>query len=218
MGEVGSRDRGQVFPVYIVAIAGFLFAALAFVVVGMASATRSEAQGAADAAALAAAREARDKALVGMDLLALTPEDWEAIVEGGRLTGTGACAKAVEFAALNGATAQCAPGDREFAVRVLTDDTVGKSVIPASDTTRARAEARAEIVPLCSLRSAPTPSVSPSPSPSPTASTPPGGGTTSPPASVGFRCRGGAVVTLDPANPGSLSKLSRKLFSVRLAD
>ncbi|MGW5851883.1 pilus assembly protein TadG-related protein [Streptomyces sp. NPDC055254] len=214
MADVGVRDRGQVFPLYVVVVAGLLFAAFAFFAVGMASTTRSEAQGAADAAALAAAREARDKVLVGADLLALTPDDWEDIVEGGRFDATGACGRAYEFAAMNGALAQCTQGTAQYTVHVTTNGTVGNTVIDGTEGMRATAAATAEIVPLCSLKSAP----SPSPTPSPTSTAPPGGGGTSPPVSIDFRCRDGAVVTLDPLKPGSLSKLARKLFSVRLAD
>lgn len=53
-------DAGQAFPIYVVMVAGLLFLAFAFFAVGKASATRNEAQGAADAAALAAAQDARD--------------------------------------------------------------------------------------------------------------------------------------------------------------
>ncbi|MFE2140936.1 pilus assembly protein TadG-related protein, partial [Streptomyces sp. NPDC059456] len=109
MSRRGLRDdRGQAFPIYAVAVVGLLFAALAFFVVGQAGVTRSNAQGAADAAALAAAGEARDSAFLGLDLLGLKPADWEKLVDGDLLTGNGACQKADEFAALNDATAECA--------------------------------------------------------------------------------------------------------------
>lgn len=80
-----SGDRGQAFPIYVVALVGLLFAALALFVVGQASVTRSNAQGAADAAALAAARDARDHLLPGLDLALLKPEEWEDVLGGKRL-------------------------------------------------------------------------------------------------------------------------------------
>ncbi|MEU5811402.1 pilus assembly protein TadG-related protein [Streptomyces sp. NPDC047718] len=210
----GLGDGGQAFPIYIVVVAGLLFASLAFFVVGMAGATRSNAQGAADAAALAAAREARDNAFLGLDLLALEPADWEKIAGGDLIKSQGACAKAVEFAALNDATAECRAAVPEFAVSVRTKTAVGRSVIPASGDMHGEASARALIEPRCSLRSAtpaPTPTVaaSPSPTPSPTPSSGPGG--------VTFVCSG-KVLKLDPAKPGPLRQLARALFTVRLVD
>ncbi|WP_251056257.1 pilus assembly protein TadG-related protein [Streptomyces sp. ISL-94] len=197
-------------PIYIVVVTGLLFAALAFVVVGMAGATRSEAQAAADAAALAAAREVRDNAFLGTDFLALKQGDWEAILEGDRLGVQGACGKALAFAALNDATATCQANIRVFTVTATTNGTVGKSVIPGSESVKGHATAKAVIEPRCSLQPDATPTPSPTPSP--------GGGDPGPPASLDFRCKGGAVVTLDPAKPGSLIQLARKLFSVRLTD
>lgn len=54
-------DAGQAFPIYIMMVAGLLFLALAFFAVGKASALRNEAQGAADASALAAGQSAREQ-------------------------------------------------------------------------------------------------------------------------------------------------------------
>ncbi|WP_405449209.1 pilus assembly protein TadG-related protein [Streptomyces erythrochromogenes] len=213
-----ARERGQAFPIYVVVITGLLFAAFAFVVVGMAGATRSEAQGAADAAALAAAREARDRAFTGVDLLALQQSDWEEILDGDRLGGAGACTKAHAFAAMNDATATCQANIPEFLVSVTTNDTVGRSVIPGSEGMHGRAEAKAVIEPQCSLKPVPTPTPTPAPAPTPTSSPGTGGGGAGTPPSVGFRCKGGVALTVDPAKPGSLTQLARKLFSVRLTD
>ncbi|MFF4292855.1 pilus assembly protein TadG-related protein [Streptomyces vinaceus] len=206
-------DRGQAFPIYIVVVAGLLFAALAFFAVGMAGATRSNAQGAADAGALAAAREARDNAFLGLDLLTLTPADWEKIANGDLLDGPGACGKAIDFATLNDADAECEPALPKFTVRVTTKGTVGNSVVPGTGDTKGKATATALIEPRCILRSAPTPAPTPTATPAPSPSPSP-----SPPAtSVTFVC-GGKTLTLDPAKPGPLSRLTRALFSVRLVD
>ncbi|MEU2395824.1 pilus assembly protein TadG-related protein [Streptomyces sp. NPDC007369] len=207
-------DRGQAFPIYAAAVVGLLFAALAFFVVGQAGVTRSNAQGAADAAALAAAGEARDNAFRGLDLISLKPDDWENLVDGDLLNGRGACGKAHELAALNDATAQCEAAIPAVTVTVTTNRTVGKSVVPGTEGMPGKATAKARIKPRCSLRSAPVPPLptpNPSPTPSATASPPPEAG------NVTFVCDGTSL-TLDPAKPGSLAKLARALFTVRLVD
>ncbi|MFB6520035.1 pilus assembly protein TadG-related protein [Streptomyces sp. NPDC056401] len=195
-----SRDGGQVLPFYAAMMACLLFAALAFVAVGMAGATRSDAQGAADAAALAAAREVRDNAFKGTDLLILTPEEWEEIIRGRRFHTAGACAQANAFAGTNDATAECAFDVPEFTVSVTTNGTVGDSVIPGTENMHARARATALIEPRCFLQPATTPP-------------PPGGGGV-----VGIECRDGTVIIVNPSDPGPLYKLARKLFVVRLTD
>ncbi|MCF3181228.1 hypothetical protein IPZ70_14975 [Streptomyces polychromogenes] len=209
-------DRGQAFPIYVVAIVGLLFAALLFFVIGQAGVTRSDAQGAADAAALAAAGEARDNAFRGIDLLSLTPADWEKLVDGDRLTGQGACAKAIEFAALNDATAECEAAIPLVTVTVTTSRTVGQSVVPGTEGVHGKATAKASIKPRCSLQSVPTPAPTatapksdPTSSPSPSAASGPG--------SVTFLCDGDPL-TLDLGKPGPLRKLARALFTVRLVD
>ncbi|MEU9256273.1 pilus assembly protein TadG-related protein [Streptomyces sp. NPDC048270] len=205
-------DRGQAFPIYIVVVAGLLFAALAFFVVGMAGTTRSNAQGAADAAALAAARDARDRVFVGLDLGALKPSDWEAILDVERLDVTGACITAERFAALNDATAECEEALPRFTVNVKTTGAVGDSVVPGSGETYGFAKATAVIESRCSLGAVVTPSSPPLPPPSPTAT--PGGQPN--PGSVNFVCKGVEPIKLDLLNPGPLPQLARKLFSVRL--
>lgn len=209
-------DRGQAFPIYIVAIVGLLFAALVFFVVGQAGVTRSNAQGAADAAALAAAGEARDDALLGLDLLSLKPADWEKLVHGDLLSGRGACAKAAEFAALNDATAECEAAVPLVTVTVTTNGTVGKSVVPGTEGVHGKATAKATVKPRCSLRSAPSPApTSPVQTPEPTSA--PSPSSTPGPGSVTFVCDGDPL-TLDLGKPGPLRKLARALFTVRLVD
>ncbi|MFF3623607.1 pilus assembly protein TadG-related protein [Streptomyces sp. NPDC002467] len=204
------RDRGQALPVYVVVIAGLLFAALAFFVIGQASVTRSDAQGAADAAALAAAREARDGVLLNLDLATVKSEDWKKIVDGEFLKVGEACAAARAFALKNDATAECEPSLPQFTVTVQTKRTVGESVIPGTGEMHGTATATALVEPRCHLGAFPTPS--------PTPTTPDGGSSPAPmpsPPVVNFQCRGESV-KLDPLNPGSLTALTRKLFSVRL--
>ncbi|WP_330298304.1 pilus assembly protein TadG-related protein [Streptomyces sp. NBC_00503] len=204
--EARPSDRGQAFPVYIVAVAGLLFAALAFFVVGMAGATRSDAQKAADASALAAAREARDGVFGDLKLPDLKPADWEKILNGQAFDARDACAEAERFAEMNDATANCVASLPKVSVSVTTDGTVGKSVIPGTDAVHGKARATAVIKPLCSLESAPVTA----PSPAPT------DGSVEEPESISIKCSGESPFKLDPQNPGQLSKLARRLFSVRL--
>lgn len=208
-------DRGQAFPIYIVVVAGLLFAAFAFFVVGQASVTRSDAQGAADAAALAGARQVRDGALVGLDLGALRPADWQELLRGKLLSGNGACATAVDFAARNGADAQCQAPIPRVTVAVETDRAVGDSVVPGTGGMHGTADATAVIESLCVLGSAPAPSATATqgggtPSPTSTPTPPPA------PDPVRVNCKDGKLVEIDPLKPGSLRALSRNLFSVRL--
>ncbi|MEU9034341.1 pilus assembly protein TadG-related protein [Streptomyces sp. NPDC048352] len=216
----GSQDRGQAFPIYIVAIAGLLFAALAFFVIGQASVTRSDAQGAADAAALAAAQDARDHLLPGLVLAELQPKDWEAILKGGRFDSTGACGKAADFAENNGATASCAASGLNFKVSVRTKRTVGSSVIPGTDDMNGTADANAVIEPRCHLESVVPPTPAPTPIPTPSAGEKPPPSDDSPPkaAAVKIQCKGGKGITFDPAEPSRWRALGRLLFDVRLSD
>ncbi|MGW7451786.1 pilus assembly protein TadG-related protein [Streptomyces sp. NPDC054787] len=204
------RDQGQAFPIYVVVVAGLLFAALALFVIGQASVTRSDAQGAADAAALAAGREARDRVLLDLDLATVQPADWKKIIDGKFFKVGQACAAAEAFAAKNDAKATCEPSLPRFTVTVETNRTVGDSVVPGTGSMHGTATATALIESKCHLGAVPTPS--------PTGTSPAGGGTPAPaptPQAVSFSCDG-ELVEIDPLKPGSLGALTRKLFSVRL--
>ncbi|MFE2284168.1 pilus assembly protein TadG-related protein [Streptomyces sp. NPDC059443] len=200
-------DRGQAFPIYIVAVAGLLFAALALFAVGMAGDTRNEAQGAADAAALAAAREARDRVFVGLNLVDLKPTDWEKILNGKGFDVKGACGEAEDFAKRNNATTvNCEAALPRFTVSVTTTRTVGESVVPGTESAHGTAVATAVIKPLCSLGATPAPTATPVPP----------DGEVPKPDPVTITCDGHGSINLDPLNPRQLSKLARSLFSVRL--
>lgn len=210
-----SRDQGQAFPIYIVMVACLLFAALAFFVVGQASVTRSNGQGAADAAALAAARDARSHLVPGLDLTTLPPADWEALLAGNRFDLSRACAGAESFAAQNDAVATCTPLGLRFKVAVVTNGTVGDSVIPGTAGVHGRAEATAEVEPRCHLGAAPMPTPVPTPMPS-SGGTPTGG--PEKPGSISIVCEGADDLTFDPSKPEPWDKLARALFKVRLVD
>ncbi|MFJ6794660.1 pilus assembly protein TadG-related protein [Streptomyces sp. NPDC091268] len=200
------QDRGQAFPVYVVAVAGLLFAALAFFAVGQASVTRSDAQGAADAGALAAAREARDHLLPGVVLADLQPKDWEDVVRGKLFDVTGACGAARAFAQKNDARATCDRAGLSFTVTVETNGTVGDSVIPGTGSMHGTADATAVIEPRCRLEQPSAPG----------GASPPADGGEPKPGPVTIVCEGGKGITFDPSEPDPWRTLGRKLFDVHL--
>jgi hypothetical protein len=101
-------DAGQAFPIYITVVGGLLFLALAYFAVGQAAATRSEAQTAADAAALAAALETRDQLADQWLTNILEPGSWQDIFDG-EAPVSNACWRAHELAARNDASVTCQP-------------------------------------------------------------------------------------------------------------
>ncbi|MFD3777007.1 pilus assembly protein TadG-related protein [Streptomyces sp. NPDC058612] len=208
-------DRGQVFPLYAAVVIGMVFAALAFFVFGQAATVRSDAQGAADAAALAAAREARDNLLPGVNLALLKPDDWRDVLEGESFDLGRACGAGEDFARRNNATGTCARSLLTFRVEVTTEGTVGDSVVPGTQGMHGTAKAVAEVVPRCELGAAPAPSQSATPSPSSTPTPTPTGSPK--PNPVVIKCKGGRTIKFDPLNPEPWSTLARSLFDVRLA-
>ncbi|MFJ9669238.1 pilus assembly protein TadG-related protein [Streptomyces sp. NPDC101221] len=144
------RDAGQAFPIYITVVGGLLLLALAYFAVGQAAATRSEAQTAADAAALAAALETRDRlADLWVDKV-LEPEAWQHIFEG-KVFVPDACWRATELAARNDASVECEPDGRMgYRVSAETNDTVGDTIVPGTEEQKATENATAVIEARCS--------------------------------------------------------------------
>ncbi|MFF8842695.1 pilus assembly protein TadG-related protein [Streptomyces sp. NPDC015127] len=154
MANRSTKDQGQAFPIYVVMVGGLLFLAFAFFAVGQASATRNTAQGAADAAALAAAQDAREK-LTGewLDSLA-DPTTWQDIFDG-RIP-IEACGAATVFAEKNGAvlTEPCYSEPYPwltYKVSVKTKKPIGDSIIPGTESEFATADAKAAVKPLCTF-------------------------------------------------------------------
>ncbi|MEW2577461.1 pilus assembly protein TadG-related protein [Streptomyces syringium] len=162
-------DAGQAFPLYITAVAGLLFIALAFFTVGRAGATKNGAQTAADAAALAAAQSYRDQLGTSFLHALRTGTAWQGIVLDGQVTAAvDVCGAALRFAKSNGASVRdCAPAHPppSFTVAVESLKGVGKSVIPGTEGKKATATATAVVTPLCVPDAAP-PEQEPKPSPS----------------------------------------------------
>ncbi|WUI43475.1 pilus assembly protein TadG-related protein [Streptomyces zaomyceticus] len=212
-------DGGQAFPVYIAVVGGLLFLAFAYFALGQAALTRNGAQTAADAAALAAAQDARDQLRRGwLDVIA-DPTQWDRFLEGQSYVDAAACQQAASFAARNaaelwgdGCTGGLAEGEG-FRVTVRTTGTVGRSVIPGTESKHATATAEALIEPRCRFDP-------PEPSPDPTPSEP-GDGEGEPPEPpepepiVGLVCDGEPWV-IDPEDP--ILPGASDLFRVRLTD
>ncbi|MBZ4318468.1 pilus assembly protein TadG-related protein [Streptomyces huiliensis] len=198
------HDAGQAFPLYVVAVAALLFAALAVFAVGMAGAARNGTRSAADAAALAAAQDYREQAFAGFlrDLTARPGGDWRRWFDGrGDAPGT-ACRTAERLARDNGADLTgpgCAPAPGPdpttlaFDVTVTSRDGVGTSVVPGTEDVHPTVGSRAVVAPRC--RPAPA------------------GDTGTPFAR--FDCDDGPLA-VDPAHPDP-RLTARTLFAVRLA-
>ncbi|MEU6364517.1 pilus assembly protein TadG-related protein [Streptomyces sp. NPDC046931] len=152
-------DRGQTLPLYIWLTGILLFAAFAFFVFAQAASARNGAQSAADAAALAAAQDSRDELMTGLQKAILQDDDWLPWLQGEGSKGTGASAAADRLAADNDSTLQggaiptIVNGFPGYQVTIETRYTVGKSIIPGTETQHARAEAVAVIQPRCTLPS-----------------------------------------------------------------
>lgn len=203
-------DSGQVFPIYIMVVAGLLFLAFAYFAVGQAAVNRNGAQTAADAAALAAAQEARDQLADLWVVDVSDPGKWQSIFEGNGADD--ACWRAKQLAEMNDATAECVPdGPLGYTVTAQTNKTVGESVVPGTADRQAHANATAVIEPLCWFESPSEPPVEPSGQPS---GEPPGedpGDDVLPT----LTCKGGNWEP-DPDDPADLPK-PEDLFDVHLA-
>ncbi|MFD8065842.1 MULTISPECIES: pilus assembly protein TadG-related protein [Streptomyces] len=145
-------DAGQAFPIYITVVGGLLFLALAYFAVGQAAATRSEAQTAADAAALGAAMETRDRLADEWLANIAEPDTWLDIFEG-RAQVPNACWRAAELAARNDASVECEPdGLLGYTVTAETNDTVGDTIVPGTEDQTATETATAVIDARCSFK------------------------------------------------------------------
>lgn len=216
-------DRGQAFPIYIVMVAGLLFLAFAFFAVGQASATRNGAQGAADAAALAAAQDARDN-LGASFLQALgEPDGLNEFLSGHQYFDAGH-SEADRLASMNRSAVtdfywRSGYWQDKVTAEVKTRYTVGSSVIPSTKNRHATASATAVIEFRCTLKPPPDKSD-------------PGQGdggskgdddkgkddTKDVPGPFEFRCDKGQDVTIDLADRDPFAGLGKLLFAVHLID
>ncbi|KAB2977260.1 hypothetical protein F8R89_22555 [Streptomyces sp. SS1-1] len=143
----GVGDAGQAFPLYITVVGGLLLLAFVYLAVGQAAANRNGAQTAADAAALAAALDTRDKLTDDWLENVLDPEKWQDIFDGVGSPLDG-CGRAQELAAENNATAFCTPLaglPPGYRVEVKTTEPVGDSIVPGTENVHSTATATAVI-------------------------------------------------------------------------
>ncbi|WP_406122642.1 pilus assembly protein TadG-related protein [Streptomyces sp. NBC_00989] len=151
-------DAGQAFPIYITVVAGLLFLAFAYVAVGQAAVNRSGAQTAADAAALAAAQDTRDQLAGKWVENVLDPTKWQEIFDGKVAGLVDSCGRAGQLAGQNdahvpGAGCQWEPGlPPGYEVAVESDEPVGDSIVPGTESTYSKAHATAVIEPLCTFQ------------------------------------------------------------------
>ncbi|MEU6340323.1 pilus assembly protein TadG-related protein [Streptomyces sp. NPDC046977] len=148
-------DGGQTLGIYIVAVAALFFLAFAYFAVGQAASIRNTAQTAADASALAAAREVRDSVREPF-LDALEDGDLDGLrdlLDLRGMTPGNACGEAANYAGQNGAIVdECVVGGPGGATIALhTADTVGKSVVPGTESMPAHATATAVVDSRCSV-------------------------------------------------------------------
>lgn len=202
-------------------VVGLLALALAFFAVGQAGASRNGTQSGADAAALAAAQEARE--LFRDELVnGIADPDFLQKIFDGELFGStaGGCAAAGSFAQKNGTTLDgCAPlgGDRwGYTVHVTAQEPLGDTILPGTDGWSAEATATAVVLPRCTFEA---PDEEPPPEggegeevePDPSSSLP------AEPILTGTLDCDGEEVELDPESLDSLPDMS-ELFTVRLAE
>ncbi|QKW29182.1 hypothetical protein HUT11_26025 [Streptomyces seoulensis] len=191
-------DAGQAFPIYIMVMGGLLFLALAYFAVGQATVNRGGAQTAADAAALAAAQDTRDQLADEWVREVLDPAKWEDIFTGNGQGLEPSCPRAGQLAEQNDAhLLRCDPEGLEFTVDVQTNKSMGKSVVPITESKRSKASATAVIKPLCTF--------------------PPLTADAAPKVLPILTCRNSRQWELDPKNLTELPK-PQDLFDVHLAD
>lgn len=218
MSSDSRREAGQAFPIYIMMVAGLLFLAFAFFAVGKASATRNGAQGAADAAALAAAQQARDE--IGSDFLdaLLLPGGLNDFFNYHRIS-EGPCNEARRFAAENRAdvvgTCAWTSGHHrdEVTVKIETRNTVGDTVIPGTETMHATATATAVIEFRCNWKPADETGEGSDPQKDKDKGK---GEKAEVPGPLTFDCDGRNRFDIDPLHPDPWAELSKMLFAVHL--
>ncbi|WP_323754932.1 pilus assembly protein TadG-related protein [Streptomyces albidoflavus] len=150
-------DRGQTLPLFIWITGIILFVAFAFFAFAQAAVARSGAQAAADSAALAAAQDGRDDLVEGLLDSFGKGDDWVDWLSGVAPHGANAQEAASDLAAQNDASVLAIEkvsvrGLDGYSVSVETRYTVGESVIPGTESMRAKADAVAVIEPRCDVR------------------------------------------------------------------
>ncbi|SCF78269.1 pilus assembly protein TadG-related protein [Streptomyces sp. Ncost-T10-10d] len=194
-------DAGQAFPIYVVMVAGLLFLAFVFFAVGKAAALRNGAQGAADAAALAAAQQTREQ-FKGPFLASLPGKMLDPFLQAHPVMG---CPAAYGLASANRArvtNCQPIPGGLRDRIRVEVKgrDAVDSPVVPNTKRTFATTEATAVIEFRC---------------PDWESADFNDDGVQD---MYFFTCRGGQMLQIAPGSPPPWSQVSKILYDVHLVD
>ncbi|CAM5229220.1 hypothetical protein GCM10010299_03950 [Streptomyces tanashiensis] len=174
--------------------------------------TRNSAQTAADAAALAAAQDAREQLRDGWFEVVLQPEQWDRFLQGVEYLEDSACQQAEEFAVRNEAALEScgrlATGEHGFKVAVKTT---------GQESSQAKASAEAVVEPLCRFDPPEPPPDPPEDTSGPTPTGPDDGGEEPDDEDpvVGLVC-GGKPWVIDPDRPSLPG--AADLFRVRLSD
>ncbi|MFF5333112.1 pilus assembly protein TadG-related protein [Streptomyces sp. NPDC013181] len=208
---------------------GLIFVALVFLAFGEADVRRNGAQGAADAAALAAAKDSRS--LLESDLRShITDPAYFQSVFDARFPGPAgnACGKASEFAALNkAADVRCrslSDGRWGYEVSLKSAEGMSVNIVPGTAGKHATAVAVAVVEPRCTFT--PEPGSDPTPDPDPTSgedatpdpdATPDGDSDEDSKAIGRVRCDGGRDWAVVPENLTQMPDVA-DLFSVHLAE
>ncbi|MFJ7629391.1 pilus assembly protein TadG-related protein [Streptomyces sp. NPDC097595] len=206
-------EAGQAAPLYIAAVAGVLFVALVLFAFGEADIRRNGAQSAADAAALAAAKESRSRLEPDLKAHLTDPEYLESVFSASYLGGADdACRKASDFAARNKAgSVRCRPladGRWGYEVRLKSAKGMSTDIVPGTEGRKAEAMAVAVIEPRCAF----VPAETAAPDADPGADADP------PSVSIGrIHCDGGPDWSVDPEDPTLVPDVA-DLFTVRLAE
>ncbi|WP_436740310.1 pilus assembly protein TadG-related protein [Streptomyces sp. BBFR102] len=145
-------DSGSALPLFVWITGAVLFSAFAFFAFAQAAVARNGAQSAADAAALAAAQEARAELIDGLGEAISSDDDWQYWLRGENLEDGAFAVEAERLAKHNRARLVQIDSDvqrLEFKVHVRSGDPLGESVIPGTEGKRAEAQATAVVEPRC---------------------------------------------------------------------
>ncbi|MFI6939614.1 pilus assembly protein TadG-related protein [Streptomyces sp. NPDC050418] len=192
-------DKGATIPLFVWVVGMVLFAAFVFFVFAKGAVARSGAQSAADASALAAAQDVRDE--LRLEFIAGLPTGvWVLPLEGKIPSPGNGIAGAQRLAAENdsrllGVNPTFVRGDLAYEARIETNYTVGDSLVPGTEDTRARADATAVIEPRCKMLA------------------------NVPGQTIEFTCDGSGLWVIDPKtfNAGDLPT-AKELYEVNLAE
>lgn len=201
------------------AVAGLLFLAFAFFVVGQGAASRNKTQSAADSAALAAVQGARTQLRAALLNTVTARTNWWMLLDGNMAFSPDPCDSARRFADRNGADVfpdarGCYPvlgGRVGFTVSVRAQKPVGSSVIPGTEDMHSEAKSTAIIVPKCVLLPDGTPGGGGGETPKP------GKGKNDSARHIKLRCLDNHTWDIDPADTRNFPEAAA-LFSARLAD